>query len=264
MHINSAVGLLPPGATLDDGQVVTPSKSQQWLWGKWGAFWGDVKQAALLCKSPISVVVNGDWGDLNKHDGFQLLTINPSTVVDWMCKTLQPLEGFAHRLYVVRGTEAHAGGAGYLENEAAGKAKAEIDSATGLPSFWALRLQVEGVRFLLAHHPGTNSRVPWTIGAAANRAAVKTALAFYGEEQRPDVAVFAHVHHGEDSADNHAIRAIFTPPWCLADAYSYRLGFGWAAQEVGGLIVIVDGNRYRVIKRYSQLPVGGRGWVKAT
>jgi len=256
------VGLLPPGATLDNGATVTPSKSQAWLWDKWLAFWQDVKQIAQVLKAETTVVINGDWGDLNKHSAVQLLTINPATVVRLMCKTLQSLEGFAHKLYVVRGTEAHVGGAGWLENQAAGDAGAVIDPDTGLPSFWALRLHIEGVRVLLAHHPGTNSRVPWTVGAAANRAAVKTQLAFYNEAERPQLALFAHVHHGEDSGDNHAVRAIFTPPWCLADAYSYRLGFGWAAQEVGGVIIIVDDNKFRVIKRYASLPVGGKGWLK--
>jgi len=260
-HINSAVGLLPPGAQRDDGQEIKPSKSQAWLWERWQDYWNDVKQAALVCKAQSSVVINGDWGDLNKHDGFQLLTTNPDTVIDWMTKSLQPLADFTHKLYVVRGTEAHVGGSGWLEERAAKDAGAVSDAETGLSSFWVLRLQIEGVRVLLAHHPGTNSRVPWTVGAAANRAAVKTQLAF-GATECPDLAIFAHVHHSEDSFDNHAVRAIFTPPWCLADAYSYRLGFGWAAQEIGGLIIIVDDNKFRVIKRFAALPVGGRGWIK--
>ena len=261
LHTNSALGLLPPGAKRDDGQEVRQSKSQAWLWDNWLDYWKAVKKAAAG-KKPLSVIVNGDWGDLNKHDGAQMLTNNVDTVIDWMVEALEPARKLTQNIYILRGTEAHTGGAGWMENRAAKEIGAVKDAGTGLPSFWTLRLQVERVRLFTTHHPGTNSNVPWTRGAAANRAAVKTALTF-GGGARPDLAVFSHVHHSEDSADNHPVRAIFTPPWCLPDAFTYRIGHGWGTLEVGGLIIKVDGDQYTVIKRFYSLPEGEPQWQQA-
>ena len=260
-HVNSSVGLCPPQLVKDDGPIITPSKSQQWLWGRWRQFWQDAAAMSAHYKAPVTALINGDWGDLNKHSKAQLFEYeNYSVIVKWMVEAAAPMREVAEAVYVVRGTEAHTGGAGWLEEEAAGKIGATKDAATGLSSFWTFARQFEDVRVFATHHPGTNSTVPWTIGAAANRAAVKTEIAFGASP--PHLAFFGHVHHGEDSSDNHKVRAIFTPPWWLANAFTYRIGQGWGTQEIGGILVLIDGARLRVFKRYTPLPTGGQTWTK--
>jgi len=256
---------LPPGATLSNGQAVTPSASQTWLWQEWEKYAADIAATAQHFKADkITVVINGDWGDINRHPGAPLIEYeNRDTVLDWMGKMLNPLQHFAHKLYVARGTEAHVGGNGWLENRAAKEAQAEADTQTGLHSFWELTLRVEDVRFYIAHHPGANSRVPWTNGAAAIRVAAKFKQFYFDRRERPDVCVFSHVHHSEDSYDNQApVRALFLPPWCLADPHAMSSGVIKASQQIGGIIVVVDGRRYQIFKRFRKLPELEEQWIK--
>ena len=265
LHVNSAVGLFPPNTRLDDGQTVGPSDSQKWLGRKWLEYWKSVESIADKLKAEsITAVVNGDWGDKNKHSKFQLLEPeNMDVVLDWMKAAIYPARKLCgERIYVVRGTEAHTGGSGWLENRCAKEIKAQIDPLTGLSSFWVLRLNPDGVRILIAHHPMTNSRVKWTKGSAANRAAASVALDYYNEPERPNLAVFGHVHHAEDSYDNQPVRVIYSPPWCLVNSFTHRLGMGIGATQVGSPIIAVNGDKLHVFKRYYKTPAKDRQWIK--
>jgi predicted phosphodiesterase len=251
---------------LDSGQEVIPSESQQWLWRYWLQFWQDVERAAEHYKTEPAAVINGDWGDIiHTKNGPQLIEHeNRNVVLEFMTAAVKPASQVCkNQIYVVRGTEAHAGGAGWLEEAAANKIGAQVDPQMGLSSFWVLRLKAEGVRFLIAHHPMTTGRTKSTMGSAANRAAASVMLDYYSESERPDVAIFGHVHHSEDSYDNQRVRTIYTPPWCLSNAYSHRIGAALApVEQVGGIIIVVDGDKYRVFKRYYQTPPEERAqWI---
>ncbi len=226
----------------------------------------DIERCAKHFKAEkVVAVFNGDWGDMNHHCDAPLIEYkNRDTVLTWMGKSIEPLQGFCNKFYIARGTEAHVGGNGWLENRAAKDAKAEIDPLTGQPSFWELPLRVEDVRFYIAHHPGANSRVPWTNGSAAIRVAARFKQFYYDRPERPDVCVFSHVHHSEDSFDNQApVRVLFLPPWCLADPHAIKGGAIKASQQIGGIIIVVDGNRYRIFKRFSKLDNAELQWIKA-
>lgn len=265
MHVNSAVGLLPPEARLYDGQAVEVSQSQKWLWEQWLDYWHAVETLAARYKAnKISAVFNGDWGDMNSHSGFQLLEPeNHDVVLDWMQAAVKPATQLCGKhIYVVRGTEAHTGGSGWLENRAAKEIGAQVCPLTGLPSFLITRLLIEDVRILTAHHPMTNGRVKWTVGSAENRAAASVALTYYDAPERPDLAVFSHVHHSEDSYDNQPVRVIYTPPWCLVDNFAARIGEGLGVTQVGGLIIAIDSKRFHVFKRFYRTPWEGVQWLK--
>ena len=254
LHVNSAVALCPEQMARDDGPTILPSKSQLWLRAQWLQFWQDVATAKAHYHADVVAVINGDWGDVNKHSPYQLLSPNTDDVLNWMQETVVPLRKVADRVFVVRGTEAHTGGVGWIENRAAQEIKAEPDPNTGNPSWWVLRAEFDGVRVLITHHPGTNSTRPWTRGGAANRAAAMVMDAHYSSDWKPQLAVFAHVHHNEDSFDNHPVRAIFNRSWTLADAYSHRSGFGIRRDSIGGMVVLCDAGQYKVVKRVYRLP----------
>lgn len=265
MHINSAVGLLPPDAHLYDGQTIEPSQSQKWLWERWLDYWQTVETLATRYKADkISAVFNGDWGDMNTHSQIQLLEPeNTDVVLDWMIDAVKPATKLCREsIYVARGTEAHTCGSGWLENRAAKEIGAQTDTKTGLPSFVVTRLLIEDVRILTAHHPMTNGRVKWTVGSAANRAAASVALQYYNAPERPNLAVFSHVHHSEDSYDNQPLRVIYTPPWCLVDNFAARIGEALGVTQVGGLIIAVDAERFHVFKGYYRTPWEEVQWIK--
>jgi len=66
--------------------------------------------------------------------------------------------------------------------------------------------------------------------------------AYYGAAWTPELALFGHIHHSEDSYDNHPVRAVTNRAWKLADVYEQRSGRGYLAREVGGMIVHFDGD----------------------
>jgi len=262
LHVNSAVALCPKQMKRDDGQTIRPSKSQRWLRKNWLSFWRDVAQLKAEHSAETYALINGDWGDLNKHSKYQLLSPNTDDVLDWMVEVVEPLRAVTNDVFIVRGTEAHVGGVGWIENRAAKEIGALKDPNTALPSWWVFRGTFDGVRVMCTHHPGTNSTRPWTTGAAANRAAAIVMDAHYSSKFKPHLAIFGHVHHNEDSFDNHTVRAVFNRSWTLADAFTHRIGFGIKRSVIGGLIVICDGGDYRVIKKSYKLPEA-KPWTKA-
>jgi hypothetical protein len=259
LHINSSVALCPPVMVKDDGQTITPSKSQQWLWKNWLNFWATVKTLKTEYNAQVTAHFNGDGVDINRHSKFQLMTFNDADILRWALGVLQPARQVADIIFIERGTEAHTGGSGYLEEQLAQSINAERDAVTA--SWWYFEGEAEGLRYVVTHHPGTNSLRPWTQGSGANRAAAMVVDAYYGDAWQPHLAIFGHVHHNEDSGDNHPVRAIFNRGWTLKNAYDYRGGRGIQKSVIGGIIVIVDGTRYIVKKMAYELP-RKKPWTK--
>jgi len=253
MHIGSTVGLCTPTVELDDGGGYTASKSQRWLWRNWQDYWGQV--AALKAEgAQVVALLNGDVGDRNKHSAYQLVTVNRATLLRMMVDALQPVLDVADHIVIVRGTEAHTGQSAELEEALAKDIGAVPDVQAGTASWWYWEATLEQVRVAAAHHPGTNSMRPWTRGGGANRAAAMTMDSYYGQRWQPDLAIFNHVHHNEDSYDNHPLRAIFNRCFSLQTAYDHRSGRGLQRSVIGGLIVTIEDGSYDVDKPAYALP----------
>ena len=170
LHVNSSVALMPPLVRRDDGQVVSPSKSQEWLWDNWKDYW---KLTALYKRetgAQVVGIINGDWCDINTHDkGGQLIEPkNRGVVIRSMFDAVAPLREVCDKIIVIRGTEAHTGGAGWIEDQAAEKIEAVENAEQCTHSWYYFKGEFDGVRITSTHHPGTNSTVPWTAGNEAN------------------------------------------------------------------------------------------------
>ena len=114
-HVNSRVGLLAPGCRDDEGAPIKPSASQVWLWERWLDFVSRAN-AARKAGRRVFVLGLGDLVDENTHDGFQLHEpFNYATMLRMAHATHKPLVDAAERVFLIRGTAAHTGGAGYLE-----------------------------------------------------------------------------------------------------------------------------------------------------
>jgi hypothetical protein len=246
-HTNSRVGLWPRQFTLDDGQIVTQSPGQAWLWEQWLAYW---ERVALFKKAlpgaRVLSVLNGDAVDKNKHSGYQLATENEDDIIDAAVAVCEPMLAVADEIAVVRGTEAHTGGSGWMEEQLA-KEIATVKPSDKAASWWWFPVMLGGVYLGFSHHPGTNSMVRWTNGNAANRAAAAAIFEYFGETEYPQLITYGHVHHAEDSSDNHPIRAMFLPPFKLSDSYDNRSRSGRRV-TVGGNIYVVSGGKLRVDK----------------
>lgn len=261
IHSNSTVAVAPPVFNLDDGGTYRASKAQRWLWRQWLAYWHEVAITRERENGPLVVVLNGELGDDNRHDTTQLVSRNPSDILRLAVETLKPaleLLGKMDRVYVTRGTEAHSGPSAHLDETVAHDIGATPpDGQEELFSHWRLRLQVEGVRLDVAHHPpGGGGRMPWTRPNYAIRLAAMAAFE-HAERggQRPHLLVRGHVHQPGDSYDAYSVRALILPSWQLTTSYGHRLGGDML--PVGGAIVTCDRGRYEVRKIYSNWPIEG-------
>lgn len=238
-HPNSQVGLCPPdGVRRDFGGHYMPNKGQLWLWSKWEEYWAKVRETVKRLGATCYVVFVGDGTDDNTHSRHGLITVNESIIVGLGVACMQPAVEVADYLFYIRGTEAHTGGSGELEELVARELKAEKDTVTDRHSWWWLPLEVNQVLMDLAHHPGSNSMRPWTKGGGANRQA---AIIVYDRAESgdkiPQLAFRGHVHHLEDSGWNHPVRVLFLPPWQLRTSFEHRIGFSGRLEKVGAFIV---------------------------
>jgi len=139
LHCNSTVALCKPSIILDDGQEVKISKAQHWFWDNYL----DLLERVDHIKPDI-LLINGDAleGDA-KDRSYQIITRNPASIVRIGAETLEPLVQKVPAVYFVRGTGAHGGKSGFLEEDLAhdlGAVKIGNNQ-----SHWSLNMIVDGV-----------------------------------------------------------------------------------------------------------------------
>jgi hypothetical protein len=242
LHVNSTVALCPPSFNLDDGGTYRASKPQRWIWRQWREYWNEVELRRAAIGGPLVVILNGELADDNHHPTTQLITRNHADMLRLSVEALKPMLDLSpDAVYVIRGTEAHAGPGSWLDEAIAQDvgAKGEGDTA----SHYRLRLQIDGVRFDVAHHPpGGGGRRPWT---RANFAATLASMAVFDaaerEERPPHLYIRGHVHRPVDSYDAFRTRAIVLPSWQLTTSYGHKLG-GDPLPIGGGLFVCERGD----------------------
>ena len=247
LHTTSTVALSPDRILLDDGHLVRPSKAQRWINQCWADFWTRVRGYEPIGEGKRWLLVDGECVDGDHHDTTQIISRNPA---DWVRAATEVLDApcqWADRRFFLRGTEAHSGKAGHLDELIAADLGGEPDPERGTHSWWHLLLEVNGVRIDVAHHPPSTSSRPWTSGNAANTLAAMTIMEYATHRERiPDLCIRAHVHRFSDSGSNYPCRAIITPCWQLATAYSHRRFPGQLA-DIGGVIIIIEDGHADVI-----------------
>ncbi len=259
-HCNSTVGLCAPGCYLDDGQLISLSKGQRWLWD----CWIDLVERAKEIKKRNAVVAfaNGDLGEVDrKARSYQLFSGNKQTIKNISCASLEPLMSVVDAAYFIRGTSAHVGKSAYIEELIAADFENAIpfDRKKKIYSHWSILMDCERVGIDIAHHT-TNGMVPWTAPNAANRLAAQSL--FYSAENGlriPDLVIRSHVHHWGDSYDAFKTRAIILPAWTLATEYVHQIKPD-ALAEIGACLIYFDGGKYEVEKiKYKP---EGKIWIK--
>jgi len=233
-HANTrGAGLCPPVVHLQDGDF-TPNTAQLEVWKAHCHAWQLMASIAMSHHARLIAVLVGDLADTNGRPGKRLITDDQDEIITLGMQCLRPVQDAADRLYIVRGTEYHAGPHCWLEEKLAKEAAAVEDPEAGTLSWWWLPLEVEGVRFDVAHHPHTSGSRPWTAQSAAARESAIIAADYAKRGERlPDVAVRAHVHYSADSGIRTYPHTVFCAPWELTTAYGYRLGAGGEIEPPG-------------------------------
>ena len=213
-HVNSPLGMCPPEIPLDDGGIYRPSRGQQWLWSCWLDFWA---YAAELPGRKVAVIL-GDIYENYHHGSVQIITLNEATEMEAGLAVAGPMLAVVNETWVIRGTEAHTGGAGFKEELFARRVGARRNKDLGTWSWWHLARAWGQVKFDLSHHPQTASYLEHTRDWAAARQATYTCLEYDSDGvARPDVILRAHCHrHGKGFY--HDTFCAFCPPWQLTTA----------------------------------------------
>lgn len=257
LHIGSTVGLCPANVELDDGGRYGATKAQMWLLDCWRRAWQQV--AKLTEGYEVLAVCNGDAVDGDHHGTFQLWSRNPEDQIRVACEMLAPVQQFAHRLLMVRGTEAHVGGSAWLEEAIGHRLETEPCPATGTHSWYRLPLVAGGVRFFVAHHASMGGKELSRGTAAAGLAVDTMTYCAIHRLTMPDVVVRSHNHRWADSGTTYPVRAVGLPAWQLGTAYISRRT-PMSVADVGLCVWLCEGGSYAMHPiRYT--PKEDRWWT---
>ena len=257
-HANSYTGLNHPEFVNDAGFGISLSKTSRWQWRSWCETWDEIHNLKKELGAKLVTVVMGDALDNNVHSNVQLLTTNDADIVRNAGMVFDRPRDMSDTFVVVRGTEAHAGGACGLEEILADDLDAYADEAMDTKSWWVFNRSIGGVKINAKHHPKTKGFLPHTCNSAASRESAYTALEFtQSGEAVPDVAVRAHVHYPADSGvvAQYKPRTFYCRAWQLTTSFGFRVGAGRYAMPVGTLVLVIrDGMVARVWDLYRDAP----------
>jgi hypothetical protein len=235
LHVNSTVAICTPTVNLDDAGEYHQSPGQAWLWGHWQTL------LSIAVRVPDLVTIfNGDLceGD-TKDRSHQMISRNEATIQRMTTDLIEPLVRMSRAAYIIRGTEAHTGKSGALEEAIANDLDLPGPSA-GVHSWYTLPLSISGVRLDIAHSMSGGGGMPWTRRNAANGLASRTVMEYACRgEKPPNYVVRSHIHRAGDSHDAYPCRALITPCWTLATSYVTKLAPSSLA-DVGAIFIHIE------------------------
>lgn len=254
LHVGSMSGLCPPtGIKRDGGGVYLPNKSQEWMWGRWLSLWDTFYRTDP--EQPHIVVVNAEFIDGNHHGTTEIATPDPGEMIEAALEVMKPAMRKNATLLVTRGTEAHSGKAGGIDNAIAKALGAVANDETGSHAEQHLYFETCGVLFDVAHHVG-GSRVPHTRGNGIRADVIQAMVdAVESKERAPDVIIRSHVHTLQDTGCNYPLYGVVLPAWQLKTAFAHRVTRS-KVQYVGGLICELSEGTYqtRILKWMAPTP----------
>ena len=249
LHVGSTVALMPPEVELDDGGTHHASPVQLWYWECWQRFWDDTAELKARAGAYCVVVFGGDEREGDHHNTTQIWAKSTADQDRAVLDVLRVAEPVLDAAVFVRGTPAHDGPASAAtEGYAASMAGLgwEVITCEQRFSWWHYLAEWQGVKFDVAHAPGTKSWVPHTTDAAAARHAQYTWEEYHKENMEPpDIVIRHHVHHKaqgyyQDTA------AFFIPSWQLPTNWVKSRGVKSPRIEwPGGLRVLCEGGEWR-------------------
>ncbi len=254
-HSGSSLGLQPPVVRLDDGQILRHSRLQAFIWSRWMVFWNEIAAEKARRGAAVVFFANGELVDDNWHKTPQMASRNLADLMKLALQAFVPARRVADEIVVMRGTEAHSGGGGALDELMAERLAARRD-AEGNWSRYGFYGEIENVYLDVRHHPGHNALRPWTHGGHVNRLAADMMHQYWGGAYPPQLVVRGHIHTAADSADNFPIRAVILPSWKLSsrDAWGQRFG-GAGILPIGGMWGVLENGTYDLHKRIWQWPI---------
>lgn len=234
-HFCSSTALFPPQFQIHDGQFIIASATQKVLWSYWESFWDWTNR--LLHGEPYALIHNGDLVDNKHHDTLQLASGSEAIQLRVAEHCMKPRIAKAEVYYQIRGTPAHSGSLGDLEEMAAQRMGAKPD-AEGNYSRYELAVQLGKDLIHFAHHIPTTTRAAYRSSPLMALIAESFTQAGEWGEKPPTILVRSHAHgYVEVKVAN--CRAVLVPSWQGKTEYVWKKST--IAQPVIGGIVIRQG-----------------------
>jgi len=250
IHAGSSVAICPEeGIELDDGGWYRPSPAQVWIWEHYRISIAAAHELALANAADITLAINGDAVDGFHHPRSNAQYISSleshhvrlaHRVITHACTNLKP-----RRIHMTRGTGAHVGKAGTLEEGLARVLRADgwpmwEDPDTGQVTSQARRYMVDGLLIDQRHH-GRQGQRAHTRGPYLRLYAQDIEMECRLDDERPpDLALRSHYHVYGDSGRDHRwrTRLIALPCLQLATEYTHRIAAERLA-DVGILAILI-------------------------
>jgi len=240
------MAVCPPTVHLDGDDTYVPNRTQGELWRAWCDFWDEAERKAQEKSLPFVAILDGDLLDLNKHDQMELITENPQTMVTMALEAYQPIAEAADAVFIIRGTEAHAGKHSWAEELLARELPNVVHDDVNKTASWQWFYgYIGGVLFDVRHHPPTRTKLKHMRGSMAARISSYLRMDYISRgTPMPDIALCAHVHFPSDSGRYEKPRAFTLPSWTFMNPYGSRLGLTPECDPVGGLLFECRDGKY--------------------
>lgn len=268
LHVNNLKAICPPVVRLDNGGTYHASPTQRKIWDAWLDFWSYANEITVGQGYDPVVVLNGDLGELDiNRRTYELITPNKADIlnmaVDVIVKGLEQIEVPQVPVYVIRGTPAHTGKSAWLE-EAIADDIGSVPADGGALSHWHLRAKMAQTYVDVTHH-GNLSSIPYRANASADKLAFETWLHYTTQgAPAPNAVIRSHMHQRAEG-DFEQTRVYFTPSWSSKTDFVYRIGRENSYSSVGGLVLLVDGDKHQAVYKEYDLELlkkGSSAWTK--
>lgn len=241
LHVGCQLALCPPeGAMQAEGGYYYPSKFQKKIYNMWRQFW-DVDVPMITEGEDYDIVVNGEFIDGSHHNSVSQWTHNltdqAAVAVELMKPIVKKCKG---SFYVIRGTEAHSGQSGCMDEQIARELGA-TPTKDGQYSRYELWKTLWGGLVHFNHHIGTTGS-----SAYESTAVYKELVEAYVEAGRwgsrpPDVVVRSHRHRHmciEVASSHGKALSIVTPGWQGKTPFAHKIAGARQSQpQFGGIVL---------------------------
>ena len=240
LHCGDQMALCPPSIPLRHGGTYHASRFQIYIWERWREFWDSWVPMATR-NEPYCVVINGDLIEGRHHKATHQISQDKSDQENIAYEVLAPVaDRCQNRLYVIGGTEAHAGLSSEDEERLAARLGA-VPNASGNRSRFEMYLKVGNALCHFAHHIGTTSSMAYESTALGKEYTEFCAESARWSRPIPDVIARAHRHRHIESkvSTGRGYGIIFvTASWQLKTSFSFRLPGGRVSEPmIGGSLI---------------------------
>lgn len=245
MHIGCRYGLCCPPSVykpkMDDGYYVY-SDGQKKVWTMWRYFW-DRWIPKVTKEEPFILVVNGDGLEGVHHNAKTPITTRHDEQINLAYNILAPIVDKSEKFFWIRGTEAHSGPSGEMENMLAERL-GSVSDRNDNPSRWTMWLDFHGVYLHFCHTIPSTRVFSYEATVPMRELMQSYTNAGRWKNRPPDIIVRSHRHSCVEvavpaaKADGNTFmaRAIVTPCWSLKTPYAITY-VPTTTPQVGGYLI---------------------------